>query len=86
MIHFVTSILNGTFTSKNLQVVPPFVHPYLTLCWLGKSLSSLIVSSIPSLARKAARLAVYDEIMMRVKNHHMPSNKHSHITCVSVHL
>jgi hypothetical protein len=23
--------------------------------------------------RKAARLAVYEEIMMRVKNHHMPA-------------
>lgn len=29
--------------------------------------------SMRSTVRKAARLAVYEEIMMRVKNHHMPA-------------
>ena len=29
--------------------------------------------SILSTVRKAARLAVYEEIMMRVKNHHIPA-------------
>jgi hypothetical protein len=29
--------------------------------------------AIRSTVRNAARLAVYEEIMMRVKNHHMPA-------------
>ena len=38
-----------------------------------KSSADSMGDSILSTVRKAAKLAVYDEIMMRVKNHHIPA-------------
>jgi len=38
-----------------------------------KSSADSIGDSILSTVRKAAKLAVYEDIMMRVKNHHIPA-------------
>ena len=43
------------------------------LCCFDRSSADWIGESILSTVRKAAKLAVYDEIMIRVKNHHMPA-------------
>ncbi len=47
--------------------------PYLTLVCLARSSALLMAPSILAAVRKAAKLAVYEEIMMRVKNHHIPA-------------
>lgn len=57
---------------KNFIVDPPFTAPYLILLCLAKSSALLIVASIRSIVRKAAKLAVYEASMMRAKNHHIP--------------
>lgn len=60
-------------TWKKACVDPPAIHPYFILfCW-ARSLALVMVSSIRFTVRKAARLAVYEEIIMRVKNHHIPA-------------
>ena len=56
-------------TLKNVFVDPDCKHPYLILDCLAKSSTELIGASILSIVRKAARLAVYDDIMISVKNH-----------------
>ena len=43
----------------------------MILVCLARSSAELTAVSICCAVRKAARLAVYDEIMMRVKNHQM---------------
>ena len=56
-------------TSKKVMVEPPYIVPYwISLCFERSSAFSM-GDDILSTVRKAARLAVYDEIMMRVKNH-----------------
>lgn len=60
-------------TEKKAPVEPPSKHPYFTFDCLARSSTLLIVVSIPVLVKNAARLAVYEEIMMRVKNHHIPA-------------
>lgn len=49
------------------------MQPYCTLVCAARSLASWIRSLARLSVRKAARLAVYDEIMMSTKNHHMPA-------------
>lgn len=44
--------------------------PYLILFWRDRSTAFLIGASIRLLVRKAARLAVYEETMIRVKRYH----------------
>ena len=56
-------------TLKKVFVDPDCKHPYLILDCLAKSSTELIGASILSIVRKAARLAVYDDIMISVKNH-----------------
>jgi hypothetical protein len=53
-------------------VEPPFRQPYLiSLCFERPSTSSM--GDFKRLVvRKAAKLAVYEEIMIRAKNHHTP--------------
>ena len=58
-------------TLKNARVDPDSRHPYLILVCLAKSSADSIGDSILSTVRKAARLAVYELIMIRVKNHHI---------------
>ena len=58
-------------TLKNARVDPDSRHPYLILVCLAKSSADSIGDSILSTVRKAARLAVYELIMIKVKNHHI---------------
>lgn len=58
---------------KNEAVEPPPNAPYLIFVCLAKSSALSIGESIRSTVKNAAKLAVYDEIIMRVKNHHMPA-------------
>lgn len=60
-------------TLKNAAVEPPFNAPYLILVCFARSSALSIGESIRSTVRNAARLAVYDEIMIKVKNHHIPA-------------
>jgi len=46
--------------------------PYAMSVCLDKSSADSMGETIRSTVRNAARLAVYEEIMMRVKNHHVP--------------
>ena len=45
----------------------------MILVCLVRSSAELIGSSILAAVKKAAKFAVEDEIMIRVKNHHMPA-------------
>lgn len=60
-------------TLKKDAVDPPPSAPYLILVCLARSSALSIGESILSTVRNAARLAVYEEIMIRVKNHHIPA-------------
>lgn len=62
-------------TLKKLAVEPPFLAPYLMTCgfWLANSSTLRKATDFPSTVRKAARLAVYEETMIRVKNHQIPA-------------
>ncbi|CAH1993014.1 unnamed protein product [Acanthoscelides obtectus] len=64
---------NYKLTLKKAAVDPPLYAPYLIFVCLARSSALSIGESIRSTVRKAARLAVYDEIMMSVKNHHIPA-------------
>ena len=61
------------FTRKKSSVDPDPTEPYLILVCLAKSSAEEIGESIRSTVRKAAKLAVYEEIMISVKNHHNPA-------------
>ena len=60
-------------TLKKADVDPPATAPYLILVCLARSSTPLIGVSILSTVRNAAKLAVYDETMINVKNHHIPA-------------
>lgn len=60
-------------TRKKARVLPPLSAPYLIFVCFDKSSALSMGESILSTVRKAARLAVYDEIMIRVKNHQIPA-------------
>ena len=60
-------------TRKNDVVDPDPTHPYLILVCLAKSSALEMGESIRLTVRKAAKLAVYEEIMIKVKNHHNPA-------------
>lgn len=51
---------------------PSLTAPYSILVCLAKSSAESMGESILSTVRKAARLAVYEEIMINVKNHQIP--------------
>ena len=61
------------FTLKNAPVDPDSTQPYLILVCLAKSSADSIGDSIRSTVKKAAKLAVYEEIIIKVKNHHIPA-------------
>lgn len=61
------------FTLKNPAVEPPLSAPYFIFVCFARSSALSIGESILSTVRNAAKLAVYDEIMMSVKNHHIPA-------------
>ena len=54
------------------MVDPPAIVPYAMSVCLDRSSADSIGATIRSIVRKAARFAVYDEMMMRVKNHQVP--------------
>lgn len=54
------------------MVEPSRTAPYSILVCLAKSSAESMGESILSTVRKAAKLAVYEEIMISVKNHHIP--------------
>ena len=57
-------------TSKKPRVLPDRWVPYLITAWFARSCTDSIGAFILSNVRKAARLAVYDDMIMSVKNHH----------------
>lgn len=59
-------------TLKNSFVDPESSVPYAISVCLARSSALSMGETIRSTVKKAARLAVYDEIMMSVKNHHTP--------------
>ena len=61
-------------TRKKEKVEPVGRQPYLILVCLAKSSADVIGESIRSAVKKAAKLAVYDEIMINVKNHQKPAH------------
>ena len=56
-------------TLKNSCVVPSTTLPYLISVCLARSSADSIGDCMRSAVKNAARLAVYDDIRMRVKNH-----------------
>lgn len=60
-------------TLKKAAVLPPFKAPYFILVCLARSSALSMGESMRSTVKKAAKLAVYEEIMISVKNHHMPA-------------
>lgn len=54
------------------MVEPPDSVPYAISVWSAKSAAFSIGVIIRSTVRKAAKFAVYDEMMISVKNHQMP--------------
>lgn len=54
------------------MVAPSSTTPYRILVCFARSSAESMGDSILSTVRKAAKLAVYEEMMMRVKNHQMP--------------
>lgn len=65
--------MSKLFTSKNERVLPPRKTPYLILLCLARSSALSILASIRSIVKKAAKLAVYDEITISAKNHQIPA-------------
>jgi hypothetical protein len=61
-------------TRKNPAVVPPCKAPYLIFVCLARSSALSMGESIRSTVKNAAKLAVYDDIIMSVKNHHIPTH------------
>ena len=61
---------NNVLTLKKFCVEPESSVPYWISVCLARSSADSIGVNILSTVRKAARLAVYDEMMMSVKNHH----------------
>ena len=59
-------------TRKKSCVVPASTVPYLISVCLARSSADSMGDCMRSTVRNAARLAVYDEMMIRVKNHQIP--------------
>ena len=71
--HFMSSLHQfGRQSIKIYNFISSHVtlHPYFISVWEAKSLALLIVSDGVVIVRKAARLAVYEEMMIRVNSHH----------------
>lgn len=54
------------------MVAPSWTAPYSILVCFAKSSAESMGDSMRSTVRKAAKLAVYEEMMISVKNHHIP--------------
>lgn len=64
---------SSDLTLKKAAVLPPLRAPYLIFVCFARSSALSIGESILSTVRNAAKLAVYEEIMIKVKNHHIPA-------------
>ena len=62
-----------SITLKKAAVDPPLSAPYFIFVCLARSSALSIGESIRSTVKKAAKFAVYEDIMISVKNHHMPA-------------
>ena len=71
-------------TLKKSLVEPEFSVPYLIAVCLARSSALSIGDSILSTVKKAAKLAVYEEIMMSVKNHHKQATIRVDIACGAI--
>lgn len=60
-------------TLKKDAVDPPYRAPYFIFVCLAKSSALSIGESIRSTVKNAAKFAVYDDIIISVKNHHIPA-------------
>lgn len=56
---------------KKEEVAPPSTAPYLIFVCFAKSSALSMVGPIRSMVRKAAKLAVYEAVIIKEKNHHM---------------
>ena len=63
----------ATHTLKKAAVEPPRRAPYLMDDCLARSSALVMGDSKRSTVKNAAKLAVYEEIMIKVKNHHVPA-------------
>lgn len=72
-------------TRKKASVLPPLSAPYLIFVCFDKSSALSMGESIRSTVRKAARLAVYDDIMIKVKNHQIPATTLLCSCCAILH-
>lgn len=59
-------------TRKNVWVEPDSNVPYCISIWSAKSDALSMGVIIRSTVKKAAKFAVYEDMMMRVKNHQIP--------------
>ena len=60
-------------TRKKAPVDPDSTQPYLILVCFARSSADSIGEAILSTVKNAAKFAVYEDIIIRVKNHHMPA-------------
>lgn len=74
------------WTRKKAKVEPEPTKPYLIFVWLARSSTDEMGDSVRSTVRKAAKLAVYDEIIIIVKNHQMPATIRVDVALQSFHL
>ena len=61
---------NQAITSKNFFEDPDVNVPYGILIWFERSSALVMGAVILFVVRKAAKFAVYDEMIISVKNHH----------------
>lgn len=54
---------------KKVMVDPPWIVPYWMLVWSARSSGDSMGTSILCTVRKAARFAVYEEMMISVNAH-----------------
>lgn len=69
-LNFFIKIKKKIITLKKSIDAPCINVPYCTSVCDAKSSGELIGATILSTVKKAAKLAVYDDIKIRVKNHH----------------
>lgn len=68
VLSFLLPVL-GHLTLKKVMVEPPCMVPYSMAVWSARSSTDSMGTSILCTVRKAARLAVYEEMMIKVKAH-----------------
>ncbi len=59
---------------KKFMVAPFWTAPYLMVCCFARSSADSMGFSRVSTVKKAAKLAVYDAIIIRAKKNHMPAS------------